>query len=135
LFSGYLIIELPLPNATAVLVITPYRTSIFPTGIQQELRIVAAKEAARPINQIGFLLQRDPDVRQPGPDDLHKIGTAAHRAGINKILLPVRDRKDLEDVPERVRSNIKFVLHECVEDVTRAGLGLETASELRSFNL
>ena len=52
--------------------------TVFPAGIQRELSIAAAQEAARTTNQIGFLLQRDPDVHQPGSDDLHKIGTAAN---------------------------------------------------------
>ncbi|HVY21853.1 MAG TPA: endopeptidase La [Steroidobacteraceae bacterium] len=66
-----------------MLIIVPMRNlvlfpgTVFPAGIQREMSIAAAKEAARTTNQIGFLLQRDPDVQQPGPDDLHKIGTVA----------------------------------------------------------
>jgi ATP-dependent Lon protease len=51
---------------------------------------------------------------------------AAHRAGIHKVLLPARNRKDLEDVPESVRKEIQFVFCERVEDVMREALGLET---------
>lgn len=66
-----------------MLIILPMRSlvlfpgTVFPAAIQREVSIAAAKEAARTTNQIGFLLQRDPDVQQPGPDDLHKIGTVA----------------------------------------------------------
>jgi len=49
---------------------------------------------------------------------------AAHRAGIRKVLLPSRNRKDLEDVPESVRKDIKFVFCERVEEVTREALGV-----------
>lgn len=49
---------------------------------------------------------------------------AAHRAGIRKVLLPSRNRKDLEDVPESVRQDIKFVFCERVEDVIREALGV-----------
>jgi ATP-dependent Lon protease len=52
---------------------------------------------------------------------------AAHRAGIRKVLLPARNRKDLEDVPESVRKDIKFVFCERVEDVTREALGVVPA--------
>jgi ATP-dependent Lon protease len=41
---------------------------------------------------------------------------AAHRAGIRTVLLPARNRKDLEDVPESVRHEITFVWLEHVED-------------------
>ena len=41
---------------------------------------------------------------------------AAHRAGIRTVLLPARNRKDLEDIPDSVRKEIKFVWMERVED-------------------
>ena len=48
---------------------------------------------------------------------------AAHRAGINKVLLPGRNRKDMEDVPESVRKEIDFVFCDKVDDVIREALG------------
>jgi ATP-dependent Lon protease len=50
---------------------------------------------------------------------------AAHRAGIRKVLLPARNRKDLEDVPQSVRDEMKFVFCERVDDVAREALGIE----------
>jgi ATP-dependent Lon protease len=50
---------------------------------------------------------------------------AAHRAGIRKILLPARNRKDLEDVPQSVRNDVEFVFCERVDDVMREALGIE----------
>jgi ATP-dependent Lon protease len=47
---------------------------------------------------------------------------AAHRAGLKTVILPKRNEKDLEDVPEEVRRDIKFVLAERVEDVLREAL-------------
>jgi ATP-dependent Lon protease len=41
---------------------------------------------------------------------------AAHRAGIRTVMLPARNRKDLEDVPESVRRELEFVWMERVED-------------------
>jgi ATP-dependent Lon protease len=49
---------------------------------------------------------------------------AAHRAGIRTVLLPVRNRNDLEDVPESVRKELRFVFCERVEDVLGEALGL-----------
>lgn len=34
---------------------------------------------------------------------------AAHRAGINTVIIPVENEKDIEDIPENVRKKIRFV--------------------------
>ena len=49
---------------------------------------------------------------------------AAHRAGIEKILLSKRNEKDLRDVPEDVRAAMQFEFVESASDVIRAALGL-----------
>ena len=33
----------------------------------------------------------------------------AHRSGINRIILPVKNEKDIEDVPEEIKKEIKFI--------------------------
>jgi ATP-dependent Lon protease len=48
---------------------------------------------------------------------------AAHRAGIRTVLLPARNRKDLEDIPESVRKEIEFVWLERVEEATAHAFG------------
>ena len=53
---------------------------------------------------------------------------AAHRAGIRKVLLPARNRKDLDDIPQTVRDEMKFVFCERVDDVAREALGIELNS-------
>ena len=50
---------------------------------------------------------------------------AAHRAGIRKVLLPARNRKDLEDVPKSVREEVEFVFCERVDDVIREALDIQ----------
>jgi ATP-dependent Lon protease len=47
---------------------------------------------------------------------------AARRAGLDTVILPRRNEPDLEDVPEDVRKEIKFVLADTVEDVLAAAL-------------
>jgi len=47
---------------------------------------------------------------------------AALRAGINTVLLPARNRKDLEDVPDNAREQLQFVWLEQVEDALEATL-------------
>ena len=47
---------------------------------------------------------------------------AAHAAGIKKVMLPARNRKDFDDVPEEVRRTVEFVWLERVEDAMSSGL-------------
>ncbi|OBZ89329.1 Lon protease 2, peroxisomal [Choanephora cucurbitarum] len=48
---------------------------------------------------------------------------SAHRAGIRKVVLPFRNRKDVEqDVPERVKQDIEFVYAKNIWDVLEAAL-------------
>ncbi|MBI3914745.1 MAG: endopeptidase La [Chloroflexi bacterium] len=47
---------------------------------------------------------------------------AAHRAGLKLVILPKRNEKDLDDLPDQVRSELKFVLAEQVTDVFAAAL-------------
>ncbi len=46
---------------------------------------------------------------------------AAHRAGVRKIIAPDRNRDDLEDIPDNVRSELEFTfIHEAAEAVAVA---------------
>jgi len=47
---------------------------------------------------------------------------AAARAGITTVLLPSRNKKDLEDVPESTRAQLKFVWLDRVDDAIAAAL-------------
>jgi len=47
---------------------------------------------------------------------------AAHRANIKTVLLPPGNRKDLADVPEETKQDLKFVFVERVEDVWKESL-------------
>ena len=48
--------------------------------------------------------------------------SAAARAGLARVLLPARNRKDLEEISEDVRSKLEFVWLERVDDVIAAAL-------------
>lgn len=56
---------------------------------------------------------------------------AAHRAGLKMVILPRRNEKDLDDVPEEIRKQMKFVYADRVEDVINAAL---TAPTTKSKN-
>jgi ATP-dependent Lon protease len=47
---------------------------------------------------------------------------AARRAGILTVILPKGNQKDLRDLPEHVRNEMKFLFAERVEDVLRAAV-------------
>jgi len=47
---------------------------------------------------------------------------AAARAGITTVLLPARNQKDLDDVPEAARTQVRFVWLERVDDAVAAAL-------------
>jgi ATP-dependent Lon protease len=52
---------------------------------------------------------------------------AAHRAGIARVLLPARNQKDFEDIPESARESLEFVWLERVDDAIAAALGTASA--------
>jgi len=47
---------------------------------------------------------------------------AALRAGIHTVLLPARNRKDLEEIPESARNQLRFIWLETVDDALAAAL-------------
>jgi ATP-dependent Lon protease len=47
---------------------------------------------------------------------------AAHRAGTKRVLLPARNRKDYEDIPESARNELEFIWLEQVDDAIAAAL-------------
>ena len=54
---------------------------------------------------------------------------AAARAGIRRVMLPARNRKDYEDIPEDVRKELEFVWLEKVEEAVAAALDPAGAGE------
>jgi ATP-dependent Lon protease len=47
---------------------------------------------------------------------------AAHRAGIKTVILPRRNERDLEDVPEELRNEMEFIFADSAEDVVPRAL-------------
>ena|SRR5665648_49592 len=58
---------------------------------------------------------------------------AAHRAGIKKVILPKENERDLEDVPEDVRNELKFVPVETIEEVLKEALDMDLPGPRLSF--
>jgi len=55
---------------------------------------------------------------------------AAVRAGIGTVLLPERNKKDYEDVPEAARKAVRFVWLSTVDDAIEAALGASSQETL-----
>jgi ATP-dependent Lon protease len=51
---------------------------ILPITVGRAKSISAVQQAVREERQIGIVLQRDPENDDPGPDDLHRVGTLAN---------------------------------------------------------
>src|SRR6266567_854390 len=47
---------------------------------------------------------------------------AAQRAGINRVILPKANQKDLRELPDPVRAEMEFIFAETIEDVLKAAL-------------
>lgn len=47
---------------------------------------------------------------------------AAHRNGLRTIILPKRNKQDIEDVPDEIQKSMKFIFVETVDDVIEAAL-------------
>jgi ATP-dependent Lon protease len=53
---------------------------------------------------------------------------AARRAGVNTVVLPLWNRKDLDDIPDEVKDDLKFIFAENVADILESVLSRETVS-------
>jgi ATP-dependent Lon protease len=47
---------------------------------------------------------------------------AAHRAGLKTVILPKRNERDLDEVPDDVRSSIRFVPVEWIDEALEVAL-------------
>ncbi len=73
----------PSPPSDAMIVV-PTRNMVlfpeivFPVSIGRPMAIAAAQQAVREQRQVLLLLQKDPALEEPGPDDFHAVGTVAN---------------------------------------------------------
>ena len=55
---------------------------------------------------------------------------AAHRGEINKVLIPMENKKDVEEIPKRILKKVELELVGHMDDVLRSALILEEGEEL-----
>ncbi len=54
---------------------------------------------------------------------------AAHRAGLTTVILPKRNEKDLDDIPQEVRDTLRIVLVERIDEAMGVAFGTEARQE------
>jgi ATP-dependent Lon protease len=59
---------------------------------------------------------------------------AAHRSGVKTAIIPARNEADLDELPEEVRQEMRFVLAETVDDVLNAALEPARVTETSGEN-
>jgi ATP-dependent Lon protease len=57
---------------------------------------------------------------------------AAQRAGIQTVMLPARNQRDLEEIPEDVRARLAFVWMEQIDDAIHGALLPAAAAPVQS---
>ena len=55
---------------------------------------------------------------------------AAHRGGVNKVLIPMENKKDIADIPKKILRKVELVPVEHVDEVLKEALILEDEQEL-----
>jgi ATP-dependent Lon protease len=53
---------------------------------------------------------------------LKEKALAAQRAGIKRLIIPRRNERDIDDIPEPLRKKMNFLLVDSVDEVLEAGL-------------
>jgi ATP-dependent Lon protease len=54
---------------------------------------------------------------------------AAAAAGLTRVLLPARNRRDFDDIPAGARNKLEFIWLERVDDAIREALDAKTTSD------
>ncbi len=118
---------------TIELVILPVRDMVLfpgvvlPVGINRPRSTAAAQEAVRTGSKIGFLLQKDPAVDDPGPDDLYRVGTVASVVrfvtaadGVHHLICQGERRFEVREfLPAGPTLRARVALHSDPETVSR----------------
>ena len=47
---------------------------------------------------------------------------AAHRAGIKRVILPAKNERDLDDVPEEAKADMSFIFADDMSEVLKSAL-------------
>jgi ATP-dependent Lon protease len=59
---------------------------------------------------------------------------AAHRAGLSTVILPTRNEKDLDDIPQEVRDTLRIVRVDRIDEAMAVAFGAENRQEVNVLN-
>jgi ATP-dependent Lon protease len=59
---------------------------------------------------------------------------AAHRAGLRSVLMPTRNERDLEDLPEDVRAEMSFVMVDSIDEALEVAIRETSTSKLKRIH-
>jgi ATP-dependent Lon protease len=59
---------------------------------------------------------------------------AAKRMGIKKVIIPKRNKKDLDDIPKYIKKDMEFVFAETMDDVLKAALKKNSSESKKTAN-
>jgi len=105
------------------------------TGQLGDVMRESAKIALSYVRANAERLGIDPDFFSHSDIHLHVPAGAVpkdgptHRAGLDTVILPKRNEKDLDDLPDEVREKMHFILVETVDEVLEAALEPASAAE------
>ncbi|KAB2338743.1 endopeptidase La [Cytobacillus depressus] len=91
-------------------------------GITMATALVSALSGKRVRKEVGMTGEITLRGRVLPIGGLKEKTLSAHRAGLTKIILPKDNEKDIEDIPESVREELKFVLVSHVDEVLEHAL-------------
>jgi ATP-dependent Lon protease len=57
---------------------------------------------------------------------------AEHRAGINTIIIPAENKKDVDEIPENVKEKVKFVYASDMDTVLSTALARHSIKRIKS---
>jgi ATP-dependent Lon protease len=100
---------------------------VLPVAVNRPRSTAAAQQATRTNSKIGFLLQKDPKVDDPAPDDLSRVGTVASIArfvtaadGVHHLICQGEQRFEvLEFLPSEGYLRARVVVRADPENVSR----------------
>ncbi len=83
------------------------------------ISLLLGKAARKDVAMTGEVTLRGKVLEVGGVKD--KV-LAAHRAGIKTVIVPLENKKDMEDIPSEVREDLKFVFAKTMDDVLKVAL-------------
>ncbi|MFB4165392.1 endopeptidase La [Alteribacillus sp. JSM 102045] len=94
-------------------------------GITMATALISALTGRRVKKEVGMTGEITLRGRVLPIGGLKEKSMSAHRAGLEKVIIPKENEKDLEDIPESVREDLTFITVSHLDEVLKHALGEE----------